>query len=117
MAEKEPNFSIESGSEDTRLTRAINGAEDILDMIKLLEESEKTEIRDPHVVYPLSDVITTLNNLEEIILNVSEDSVNSMKTHRDIVEYLSRVPENYGLRQHTLRLLSHINPAMKKFIF
>lgn len=117
MAEREPNFSIESGSEDTRLARAINGAESILDMIKLLEESEKTEIRDPHVVYPLSDVIATLNNLEEIILNVSEDSVNSMETHGQIVEYLSRVPENYSLRQHTLRLLSYINPTMKKFIF
>jgi hypothetical protein len=117
MTEKEPSFIIENGSEDTRLTQAINGSESVLEMIKLLEESEKTEIRDPHVVYPLSDVITTLNNLEEIVLNVSEDNINSIETHDDISEYLSRVPENYSLRQHTLRLLSHINPVMKKFIF
>ena len=117
MIEKEPNFIIESGSEDTRLTRAINGSESILDMIKLLEESEKTEIRDPHVVYPLNDIIVSLKNLEEIVLNVSEDNVNSKETHRNIAEYLSRVPENHSLRQHALRLLSHINPAMKKFIF
>jgi hypothetical protein len=117
MSEKEPNFKVEDGNEDTRLTRAINGAENILGMIRLLEESEQTEIRDPHVVYPLSDVIASLNNLEEIILNVSEDNVNSMETHRQVSDYLSRIPENYSLRQHTLRLLTNINPIMRKFTF
>lgn len=117
MFEQEPSFGIESGDDDTRLTRAINGSKSISDMIKLLEESEKTEIRDPHVVYPLNDIIVTLKNLEEIILNVSEDNVNNMENHHRVVEYLSRVPENNGLRQHVLRLFSCINPVMKKFIF
>lgn len=117
MTEREPNISVESGNEDTRLTRAINGAESILDMIKLLEESEKTEIRDPHVVYPLSDVIATLNNLEDLIKGVSEAEINSLNIHRQILDYLNLIPQNYSLRLHTLRLLTHINPAMKEFIF
>jgi hypothetical protein len=118
MAEREPSISVESGNEDTRFTRAINGAKEVFDMVQLLKESEKTEIKDSDGrFYLVENVMANLNNLEDLIKGVSEVEINSLNIHRQILDYLNLIPQNYSLRLHALRLLTHINPAMKEFIF
>lgn len=115
MFGEQPNFSVEHGE---ILNQAINGASSIESMVKILENSTVEEIQDPNGdFYYKENVVTDLKDLEEMVANLSDDEINSKETHAAIVDYLNRLPNNYSLRQHTLRLLPLINPLMKKFIF
>jgi len=115
MFEKQPNFNVEHGE---ILNQAINGATSIENVVKILEESVVEEIQDPNGnFYYKENIIADLRDLEETVTNLSEDEINSEETHTTIVGYLNLLPNNYSLRQHTLRLLPSINPLMKKFIF
>lgn len=115
MFEKQPNFNVEHGE---TLNRAINGAISIENVIKILEESVVEEIQDPNGnFYYKENIVADLKGLEETVANISEDEINSEEAHVTIVNYLNRLPNNYSLRQHALRLLPSINPLMKKFIF
>jgi len=119
--ENETLLSTEEGDATTRLTRAINGTANIGDMIKLISNIDGKEIPDPipgsgKDYFYKENIIADLKNLENLVLNVSEDNVNSMETHRRITEYLVRIPDRYNMKQHTLHLLANINYAIKKFI-
>lgn len=128
MDKENTHFKIESGKDDALiivesrdetpgLAAAIKNTDTILGIVKLLGESDREEIKDPNTTYPLSSVIANLNNLEEIVRNVSENNIHSVEVRNKIVEYLNRIPNNYNLREHTRGLFTNINPVMKKFIF
>ncbi|HPR91618.1 MAG TPA: hypothetical protein PK547_02705 [Candidatus Paceibacterota bacterium] len=115
MFEKQPDFKVESGD---IFTRAINNAASVEEVVKILESSPMGEIKDPEGnFYYKENIIADLKDLEEIVIQLSEEDVNSQATHVAIIDHLNRLPNNYSLRQHTLRLLTVLNPVMKKFIF
>jgi hypothetical protein len=111
-------LGVEDGNKDTRFRRAIDGTDSIAKMVGLLRESEQEIVLDSNgKIYTKDNVISALNNLEDILLNTPEEEINNQETYDLIIKNLNNIPKELNLRQQTLRLLTYINPGMKKFIF
>lgn len=120
--EKEPNFSTESIDEYGRLTRLINDAESLTEIIDFLEKFNTPNIEPSDRLYQKHEQMKTdvekLTELKTLLSGI--EKTEELKAD-GVQELISRIivslSDDYSLKNRLLHILPVNYPVMKEFVF
>lgn len=122
MVEKEPNFDTESVDEYGRLTRLINDAESLTEIIDWLKKFDTSNIEpDDRLYQKYEQMKTDAEKIIELKTLVSDITTKEELGAYGVQELISTIirslPDDYSVKNRLLHILPKNYPVMKEFIF